>query len=359
MINKLTLKKERIGEFISEIKKVVSDKQRKPITRILHELVNYLIINKDYPKYYSRNMLHRKDAKNYLDYYIGKKEFYKIRTLVKDIELIPFLENKVLFHHHFKGSDIRLPSFLGYNIGSSFYYVCENKSIRDLNSYFRLIEELIARSESSSVFIKPISGFGGRGCFKVDSSMLNSDFLADVYKKIISAKYLFQETMYPHPLISTIYPHSLNTLRIHTCIYKSGHIGLVSAYMRFGSRGSCVEGGGLGTIYISIDMNTGTLGTYAKKNFEWGGNTYTRHPDTGFEFAGFTVPYFAAALETAKAAAAFLPYRLVGWDIAITGEGPVLLEGNINFGFYGAQIADGGYKKNKVFKQFFDELNNT
>lgn len=350
------MKKKRIEEIISEIKKVISDKQRKSIIRILYELLHYLIINKDYPKYYSSNMLHRKDARNYLDYYIGKKEFYKIRTLVKDNELIPFLENKLLFHHHFKGSDIRLPDYLGYNIGSSFYCLSENKSIHDMNSFCSLMKGLIARTESSSVFIKPVSGFGGRDCFRIDSAMLNSDSLVNVYKKVSSAKYLFQETIHPHPLISAIYPHSLNTLRIHTCIYKSGQIGMVSAYMRFGSKGSCVEGGGLGTIYISIDMDTGTLGTYARKNFEWGGDIYKRHPDTGFEFAGFTVPYFPAALEMAKAAAAFLPYRLVGWDIAITGEGPVLLEGNINFGFYAAQIADGGYKKNKVFKQFFDEL---
>jgi len=63
-----------------------------------------------------------------------------------------------------------------------------------------------------------------------------------------------------------------------------------------------------------------------------------------------------AALEMAKSAAAYLPHRLIGWDIAITEEGPVLFEGNVNFGFWGAQIADGGYKKNKIFKSFYEEL---
>jgi hypothetical protein len=76
------------------------------------------------------------------------------------------------------------------------------------------------------------------------------------------------------------------------------------------------------------------------------------YTDTGYEFAGFEVPYFMEALDTVKTAAAILPHRLVGWDIAITEEGPVLLEGNIDFGFWGAQIADGGYKKNRVFRSF-------
>lgn len=78
-------------EIILEIKKVILDKHRKPVVRILYELLHYLIKNRDVLKYYSKNILHRKDVKTYLDYYIGKKEFYKIRPLVKDIELILFL----------------------------------------------------------------------------------------------------------------------------------------------------------------------------------------------------------------------------------------------------------------------------
>ena len=129
--------------------------------------------------------------------------------------------------------------------------------------------------------------------------------------------------------------------------------------MKFGSAGKYVESGGMGTILTSVDMDTGELGPYAFKNFEWhGDNIYIRHPDTGFEFAGFIVPHLEAAKDMAKAAAAFLPFRLVGWDVAITEEGPILVEGNHNFGFWAAQIADGGYKKNKIFKSFFEELTN-
>jgi hypothetical protein len=64
------MKKERIKEIISEIRKVISDRQRKSVIEILYELFNYFIINKDFPKYYSKHMLHRKGSKNYLDYYI-------------------------------------------------------------------------------------------------------------------------------------------------------------------------------------------------------------------------------------------------------------------------------------------------
>ena len=275
---------------------------------------------------------------------------------VKDIELIRFLENKVLFHQHYKESNLKLPEYLGYNLGKEFFSPDGMRSIHNLDSFSCLIGDLIAESKASSIFAKPIAGYGGRDCFKLDAGMLSTDCLADVYYKISSSKYLFQETIVQHPLISAIYSHSINTLRIHACIYKNGQIELISIMMKFGSNGKYVEAGGLGTILISVDMDTGKLGPYAWKNFEWGGDKYIHHPDTGFEFAGFIVPHFEAAKDMVKAAAAFLPYRLVGWDLAITEEGPILIEGNHDFGFYGAQIAEGEYKKNKIFKSFYEEL---
>ena len=332
------------------------DKHRKPIFRILHELLTYWIINKDYPEYYSKNMAHRKDVANYLDYYLGRKEFSTIRSLTRDKQLSPFFENKVLFHHHFKTSPIRLPHYLGYNIERNFLSPTGNRVIHDLKSFSLLVEDLIARTRSASIFVKPIDGVGGRDCFRIDTSTINTEYLTKAYDKISVSKYLFEETLVPHPLISEIYPHSMNTLRIHTCIFRNGQIGLVSTYMRFGSRGGFVEGGGLGTIFVGVDMESGALRSHARKNFEYGGGIYTHHPDTEYQFAGFKVPHMEAALETAKSAAAYLPHSLIGWDIAITEEGPVLFEGNVNFGFWGAQIADGGYKKNKIFKSFYEEL---
>lgn len=356
---KIHLKKEIIKEVISQIRKVISDKQRKSIIKILYELLNYFIVNKDFPLYYSKHMLHRKDAKNYLDYYIGKKEHYKIRRSMMDIELIRFLENKVLFHWHFKESNLKLPEFLGYNLGKEYFSQYGIRHVHDLKSFCNIMEELMKRTGVNSIFAKPISGIGGRDCFKIDAKMLNPGSLAGIYDKIGSSKYLFQRTIDQHPLINAIYPHSVNTLRVHTCIYLNGKIDVISIAMKFGSKGKFVEAGGTGTILISVDMDTGALGPYAFKNFEWGGDIYIRHPDTGFEFAGFIVPHFEAVKDMAKAAAMYLPYRLVGWDVALTEEGPVLIEGNHNFGFWAGQIADRGFKKNKVFKQFFDELNNT
>ena len=55
-----------------------------------------------------------------------------------------------------------------------------------------------------------------------------------------------------------------------------------------------------------------------------------RHPVSGYAFAGFRLPDWVAAMDLVEHAydTALATYRLVGWDVAFTLEGPVLVEGN-------------------------------
>ena len=54
-----------------------------------------------------------------------------------------------------------------------------------------------------------------------------------------------------------------------------------------------------------------------------------RHPDTGIDLVGFEIPQWDAVVELAMmASTAFDPVGFVGWDIAVTNNGPVLIEGN-------------------------------
>ena len=56
-----------------------------------------------------------------------------------------------------------------------------------------------------------------------------------------------------------------------------------------------------------------------------------RHPDTGLAFAGFQLPHWAAATALAVRAHAALPaIAVVGWDVALTPDGPVIVEGNFS-----------------------------
>ena len=60
----------------------------------------------------------------------------------------------------------------------------------------------------------------------------------------------------------------------------------------------------------------------------WGG-WRDRHPDTDAQITGRVLPLWAETQAlAARAHAAFADRLLIGWDIAITRDGPVLIEGN-------------------------------
>jgi hypothetical protein len=72
----------------------------------------------------------------------------------------------------------------------------------------------------------------------------------------------------------------------------------------------------------------GTLGTgCTKKSFT---RRLESHPSTGARIEGHVVEEFPAAVALGCAAHACFPWlQSVGWDIAVTADGPVLVEGNV------------------------------
>ena len=54
------------------------------------------------------------------------------------------------------------------------------------------------------------------------------------------------------------------------------------------------------------------------------------HPQTGLPFEKYRVPHWEEACKLVKQVhLKFLPIQLIGWDVAITPNGPVIVEGNI------------------------------
>ena len=71
-----------------------------------------------------------------------------------------------------------------------------------------------------------------------------------------------------------------------------------------------------------------------------------RHPVTGVCFENFSLPFWDEVEKLVLKAHAFIPSVIsIGWDVAITEKGPVLLEGNDNWEISGPQDMDGGLKE--------------
>lgn len=175
-----------------------------------------------------------------------------------------------------------------------------------------------------TVFAKALNSFGGEGITRevIDE---NTDFSA-LYKKLTdNSQFLVEDEIKQHEKMSSLSPSSINTLRIVTVNYK-GEVHLMYTLMRIGNGKTCVDNICSGGMYVRV----GDDGIVHKPAFcEKEGKYFEAHPATGTEFCGFEVPMFAEAVELCKKAAQKFPQvGYVGWDVAITPDKPVIVEGN-------------------------------
>ncbi len=134
-----------------------------------------------------------------------------------------------------------------------------------------------------------------------------------------------------HEALRRINPSCLNTLRLVTHAPPGGEVTVMAARMRFG-RGGAVDNLAAGGIAAPVDLHTGVISGPAVSSSPLEGIFFESHPISGEPIVGSRVPHWEASLRLATAAAAVLPgARSIGWDIAITREGPLLLEGNDNW----------------------------
>ena len=75
------------------------------------------------------------------------------------------------------------------------------------------------------------------------------------------------------------------------------------------------------------------------------------HPDSKVSFEGLKVPFFKEAKKLVLDSVEKLPNKLIGWDVAITKTGPVIVEANASPHIPMSDMAYGGLLRNKHIKE--------
>lgn len=123
---------------------------------------------------------------------------------------------------------------------------------------------------------------------------------------------------------------SVNTIRFMTTLYPDGSARVISTFIKIGRAGKCVDNASDGgNVDACVDTETGMI-KYAIQFDGWQHiKDIENHPDNGTQLNGVIVDNWQSICEEVKRFQQAFPYcKAAGWDIAITEDGPVVIEIN-------------------------------
>lgn len=165
----------------------------------------------------------------------------------------------------------------------------------------------------------------GHGCERLKVSDYASfdalyDYLMD--KKFCT----IEDNIVQHPTLSKLYSNAVNSLRIITIIDDNNVPHCVYLVQKMGCGGSIIDNN---CLFSPIDPETGKIKYPAHSGDTTKGIIYNEHPDTKIHIQGYQLPFIKEAVDMCLKAAMVVPQvRYVGWDVALTENGPVIIEGN-------------------------------
>lgn len=344
--------------YLGSLKVVLKDKQKKKGNfKIIKELIQTTVKNREIPTYYATKFLYRNGSGNYKDYLSAGEELQvRFSTNLHRLEFHTLLKNKLASALYFEQCDLTVPKMPSYNVHQNFFSADRIEKISDLVALKDFFIRMMDEHQLDTLFLKELAESGGAGCY-----LLKKDELEDTLKKIgatlLKGSFIHQETVKQHEVINTINPSSLNTIRFETYIDKSGKVHILSSYMRFGVGKNIVDNASSGGFFVAINQENGRLtGTgYQKIKADGGGKIFLVHPDTEVPLDGIEIPFFKEACNLVHKAVEYVPERYVGWDVAISSTQPVLIEGNGAPHIILADIAYGGYRKHPLYAEILEE----
>ncbi len=188
-------------------------------------------------------------------------------------------------------------------------YIKES-SIEDFKKYLKGKKEVI---------VKPLSLSCGKGVEKIVVKDYNPE---ELYNHLMQTdQTLVEDVAIQNKVLSDLYPHSVNTLRIVT-LNKV----VVAALLRVGNKGNVVDNFNHDGMVTTIDIETGEIKYPAIDKV---GNVYEVHPETNVKIIGIKIPMWNEVKKLCIEACDIVPeLGYIGWDVCLGEEKPFLIEGN-------------------------------
>ena len=308
--------------------------EKKSKTRVLLDLYKLSRYWKVFPDSYFRFGMFTKDYTDFdkMKSFVPQEAYYPY-SRVKDARYNLLIDDKIIFHDIMSYYDLPVPKR---------YFTFRDNIFRDASKILNdnEVDSILKGISDERIFVKRSSGGGASGIFiftkKYDGIYIDEEGV-EVNAKSIRQKYnggcfIFEKQIKQEKTLAQFNPDTVNTIRVLT--YKNE---IISATVRFGAKGGFIDNLSKGGVAVNCDINTGELGEFGMRIYDI--NKYYEHPDSKKKFKGFKVAQWDEIKELVNKTMQFLPYYTsVGFDIATTDEGPIIIEINTGAGIGLSQI---------------------
>ena len=283
-------------------------------------LLFWLLIYKGGFAYFFMLNLHKRGTK--FNQIISDKVFKKIHDKLNPSYYRPLLEDKYIFDRFMKSYGFPLAKMQGIIMNNTVFWINNNRT--------EPLENIL--NYELDCYCKMVTKWGGQDVHKLeihDRNVIINNKFSDILslKKMVSgAVFILQTTIHQHPEMNRINNSCVNTIRAIT-IHDGETANNFINYLRLGVGNSIVDNVSHGGLGCRI-REDGMLFNTAMDKYGYTGRI-THHPDSKVEFKGFKIPFYHEALKlVVRMHQCFHCFFIIGWDIAITESGPIIIEAN-------------------------------
>jgi hypothetical protein len=273
--------------------------------------------------------------------YISRKELTKIQKRLNPESRAALVRDKGAFYRFCLTADVPAPALYAVFLGPAPGWRPDGRALTGRKEWLEFMDNELPHE----FVIKPTVGAYGRGVkvlarngagfFDNAGQTMRAEQLHDAMGDDEFAGFVIQQRVRNAPeLLRLTGTEALQTVRMITFLDVDAGCRILHGNFKpiLGDHVADNSIDGLtGNVEAPVDLADGVLGPANQiMGTGEGIRTIRQHPATGAVFEGFRLPMWQQACRLVRATAPkFLPLRTIGWDVALTPTGPMIIEGNV------------------------------
>jgi len=126
--------------------------------------------------------------------------------------------------------------------------------------------------------------------------------------------------------------------------------------VRIGKKDAIIDNAHAGGIVVPFNKKTGKMCYEGLQLIDNGGGIFYKHPDSGIIFDNLQIPHYIEVKKIVAKASSIFQFPLLGWDVALTPNGPIIIEANHNFHLLLSDRMEKGLKRSPSIKKLLKQI---